>query len=82
MIERSMVGVVGLGLIGGSLCKALVKAGHVVVGMDADATTEDYAKLAGIIDDKLTDARLSECDNVFIALYPAAAVDYIKRKAG
>lgn len=82
MIERSMVGVVGLGLIGGSLCKALVKAGHVVVGMDADATTEDYAKLAGIIDDKLTDARLSECDYVFIALYPAAAVDYIKRKAG
>ena len=81
MAERSMIGVVGLGLIGGSMCKALVKAGHVVVGMDADATTEDYAKLAGIIDDKLTDARLGECDYLFIALYPAAAVDYLRRNA-
>lgn len=81
MVERSMIGVVGLGLIGGSMCKALVKAGHVVVGMDADRTTEDYAKLAGIIDDKLTAGRLGECDYLFIALYPAAAVDYLKRNA-
>lgn len=63
------------------MCKALIKAGHVVVGMDADKTTEDYARLAGVIDDKLTPERLSQCDYLFIALYPQAAVDYLTRNA-
>ena len=80
-MDRQMIGVVGLGLIGGSMCKALIKAGHVVVGMDADKTTEDYARLAGVIDDKLTPERLSQCDYLFIALYPQAAVDYLTRNA-
>ena len=80
-MDRQMIGVVGLGLIGGSMCKALIKAGHVVVGMDADKTTEDYARLAGVIDDKLTPERLGQCDYLFIALYPQAAVDYLTRNA-
>ncbi|MGN0741456.1 MAG: prephenate dehydrogenase [Candidatus Fimadaptatus sp.] len=80
-MDRQMIGVVGLGLIGGSMCKALIKAGHVVVGMDADRTTEDYARLAGVIDDKLTPERLGQCDYLFIALYPQAAVDYLTRNA-
>lgn len=80
-MDRQMIGVVGLGLIGGSMCKALIKAGHVMVGMDADRTTEDYARLAGVIDDKLTPERLSQCDYLFIALYPQAAVDYLTRNA-
>ena len=80
-MDRQMIGVVGLGLIGGSMCKALIKAGHVVVGMDADKTTEDYARLAGVIDDKLTPERLGQCDYLFIALYPQAAVEYLTRNA-
>ena len=75
-MDKQIIGVVGLGLIGGSMCKALIKSGHIVVGMDADKTTEDYAKLAGIIDDKLTDERVGKCDYIFIALYPQATVDY------
>lgn len=80
-MDKQIIGVVGLGLIGGSMCKALVKSGHIVVGMDADKTTEDYAKLAGIIDDKLTDERIGECDYIFIALYPQATVDYLRAHA-
>lgn len=80
-MDRRMIGVAGLGLIGGSMCKALIKAGHVVVGMDKDSVTEDYARLAGIIDDKLTPARMSECDYIFVALYPQAAVEFIRDNA-
>lgn len=80
-MDRRMIGVAGLGLIGGSMCKALIKAGHVVVGMDRDSVTEDYARLAGIIDDKLTPARMSECDYIFVALYPQAAVEFIRDNA-
>lgn len=80
-MDRRMIGVAGLGLIGGSMCKALIKAGHVVVGMDKDGVTEDYARLAGIIDDKLTPARMSECDYIFVALYPQAAVEFIRDNA-
>lgn len=80
-MDRRMIGVAGLGLIGGSMCKALIKAGHVVVGMDRDSVTEDYARLAGIIDDKLTPARMSECDYIFVALYPQAAVKFIRDNA-
>ena len=70
-MDKQIIGVVGLGLIGGSMCKALIKSGHIVVGMDADKTTEDYAKLAGIIDDKLTDERVGKCDYIFISTLPA-----------
>ena len=80
-MDKQIIGVVGLGLIGGSMCKALIKSGHIVVGMDADKTTEDYAKLAGIIDDKLTDERVGKCDYIFIALYPQATVDYLRAHA-
>ena len=38
-MDKQIIGVVGLGLIGGSMCKALIKSGHIVVGMDADKTT-------------------------------------------
>ncbi len=80
-MDRRMIGVAGLGLIGGSMCKALIKAGHVVVGMDKDGVTEDYARLAGLIDDKLTPARMGECDYIFVALYPQAAVEFIRDNA-
>ena len=39
--------VVGLGLIGGSLLRALAAAGHDVVGYDADPATREEARAAG-----------------------------------
>ena len=41
------VAVVGLGLIGGSLLRALAAAGHRVTGFDADAGTREVAARAG-----------------------------------
>ncbi|MEV6306077.1 prephenate dehydrogenase/arogenate dehydrogenase family protein [Actinoplanes sp. NPDC051861] len=39
--------VIGLGLIGGSLLRALARAGHDVVGFDADPPTRELARAAG-----------------------------------
>ncbi|WP_250031639.1 prephenate dehydrogenase [Paractinoplanes maris] len=42
------IAIVGLGLIGGSLLRALTAAGHTVVGYDSDPATRDQASAAGL----------------------------------
>jgi len=72
-------GVVGLGLIGGSVARAYKEAGDKVYGLDIDTKIQSYAKLAGVIDEVLTEDNLNECDLVFLALYPAATIDFVKK---
>ncbi|MEU4239016.1 prephenate dehydrogenase/arogenate dehydrogenase family protein [Actinoplanes sp. NPDC026619] len=50
--------VIGLGLIGGSLLKALAAAGHEVTGYDADPGTRELAGAAGSIAEAVTGAEL------------------------
>ena len=40
------IGIVGLGLIGGSMAKAYKKAGAAVLGCDRDRVVTDFAKMA------------------------------------
>lgn len=69
-------GIVGLGLIGGSLALALKKNTAVrVAGFDRDARALSLARERGAIEGQ-GDAR--ECDILFIALYPKAAVDWVR----
>ncbi|MBO5203439.1 MAG: prephenate dehydrogenase [Clostridia bacterium] len=75
------VGICGLGLIGGSMAKAYKEAGHRVLGYDNNTASLGYACLAGIIDETLENENVSECDIVFIALYPKAAIEYLKAVA-
>lgn len=122
-VQRT-VGVVGLGLIGGSIAKAYKQAGYTVYGYDLDDKMQAYAKLAGVIDDALTvgadvvtdgmqggragsakaggakcmdggAAAAAECDDaadgaeaggtlgkcglVFLAIYPAATIEYVQK---
>ncbi|MBR1586585.1 MAG: prephenate dehydrogenase [Clostridia bacterium] len=71
-------GIVGLGLIGGSLAKSIkFHSDHTVLGCDIDETTLLQAKMFRAIDGELTDDALARCDVVLVALYPQAAVDYI-----
>ena len=70
-----VVGVVGLGLIGGSLALALRRAGHIVIGKNRSAGAIEYALTHGVIDRASDD--LSECEAVFVALPPRAATEYI-----
>ena len=75
------VGIVGLGLIGGSFAKAYHAAGHTVLAFDIDRSTYDFAVLSGTVNGPLTDETLSTCDLILIAVIPSAAVDYLKRHA-
>ena len=75
------VGVVGLGLIGGSLVKSYKRAGHKVFGFDIDKTILEFALLSNDIEKVLDKDTLCECDLILIALYPQASVDYLKENA-
>ncbi len=75
------VGIVGLGLIGGSLAKAYHEHGHRVLAFDADTSVSEFAIISGAADGYLTDKTLSECDLVLIAVYPEAAVRYLEEHA-
>ena len=75
------VGIVGLGLIGGSFAKAYHAAGHNVLAFDTDRSTYDFAVLSGTVNGPLTDETLSTCDLILIAVIPSAAVGYLKQHA-
>ena len=68
-------GIVGLGLIGGSLALALRRAEYFVVGKNRSLAPVEYALSHGVIDAAADD--VSDCDVVFVALPPEAAAEYI-----
>ncbi len=70
------VGIVGLGLIGGSLALTLKRrTGLTVYGYDRDASAREKAVSVGAVD--RADGPLWECGAVFVALYPGAACAYV-----
>ncbi len=76
------VGVVGLGLIGGSLAKAIkYNTDNTVVGYDIDENVILKAKLLGAIDEEMTEQKISECDIIITGLYPEATKKYITENA-
>ena len=76
-----IVGIVGLGLIGGSMAKAYHEKGHTVWGYDANPVTEDYAVLGNITDGHLTTEKFGELDLLLLAAYPAGAEEYLTQAA-
>lgn len=76
------IAVVGLGLIGGSFCKALKKnTFHRILGIDTNKDTIKKALECGAIDEEITPDRLSEANLTIICLYPEAIVDFVKNNA-
>lgn len=73
------VGICGLGLIGGSMAKAYKAAGHTIYGFDTNSASLGYAILSEICDQELNEHNITECELVLIALYPRAAVEYLKK---
>ena len=76
-----IVGVVGLGLIGGSMAKAYREKGHTVWGHDADPVTEEFAVLSGVTDGALTMEKATQCDLLLLAAYPAGTEAYLTEVA-
>ena len=75
------VGIIGLGLVGGSFAKAYKAAGHTVFGHDIDKSILDFAILSGAVDAPLDDESMRCSELVLIALYPGAAIEYLERAA-
>ena len=76
------IGVVGLGLIGGSLAKSAKKnTNFKVYGYDLNKEVIKDAISENSIDGELTQKRLQSCDYVFIPLYPEAVIEYVENNA-
>lgn len=76
------IGIVGMGLIGGSLAKTIkLRTEHKVLACDIDLQTILQAQLMDAMDGELDDRNLPTCDVVLVALYPAAIVEWISDHA-
>jgi prephenate dehydrogenase len=76
------VGIIGLGLIGGSLAKAYRRDESVTVyGWDADSSITEFAQIAQAIHGPLTDDKLPQLDLLLLATYPEAVVEHMTRLA-
>ena len=75
------VGIVGLGLIGGSLAKAYHEAGHCVLAYDIDSSVTAFAQMANAVDEALSEENIAQCDLLLLAVYPQAAIDYLAQYA-
>lgn len=78
-----MIGVIGLGLIGGSMAKALNQStDNTVYGFDTNPEVVQRAKLVNAIEEELTEEMIPLCDLVIIALYPEATREVLTKYAG
>ncbi len=76
------VGIIGLGLMGGSLAKAIsFGTEHTVWGTNRSPEAVQKALFVGAIQKELTKEDLKECDLVIVSLYPQASIDYIIENA-
>ena len=75
------VGILGLGLIGGSLARAYAVAGHTVYAADKDETILSFAQLAGAADAPLTPESIPECDLILLAIYPEGCAQWLAENA-
>jgi prephenate dehydrogenase len=73
------IAVVGLGLIGGSVCKALKqKTSHTVFGIDNNDIIKQSALECGAVDYAIEPDELGNTDIIFLCLYPMESVKFIK----
>lgn len=71
--------IVGLGLIGGSIAKALKQnTPHQVLGMDADEDALLDACSCGAVDGKASMEDLRNADMVYLCVYPQGALDFAR----
>ncbi|MBQ3936714.1 MAG: prephenate dehydrogenase [Ruminococcus sp.] len=70
--------IVGLGLIGGSMAKAIKKnTRYSCFGLDIDASAVESALEQEAIDGEITADKLSSCDIVIVSLHPLQTIDFL-----
>jgi len=70
--------IVGLGLIGGSLCKAAKKyTDNYIIGLAHRQETIDKAMECGAVDEPADNENIKQCDMVIVCLHPELAEKYM-----
>lgn len=72
------VGILGLGLIGGSFARAYAKAGHTVYGCIRSRDMLEFAILSGAVHGELNEETIPQCDLILLAIYPKGCVEWLK----
>lgn len=75
------VGILGLGLIGGSMARAFAKAGHTVYAAEKDQNILAFAQVADVVGDELRDDLISTCDLIILSIYADASAGWLESKA-
>lgn len=76
-----IVGILGLGLIGGSLARAYMKAGHTVLAVDKDESILDFAQLYGAVSAPLDDTNIGSCELILLSVYADASASWLEAHA-
>lgn len=77
---QKKVVVAGLGLIGGSMAKALKDySGYTVYGWNRTPSVAEAALREGAIDGIATDEIIADCDLLIPALYPQATIEFLQK---
>ena len=76
------IGIVGLGLIGGSLAKAYKKnSDHVILGYDKAPSVVEFARIYGAVDSAMDKNNIGECEALLIAINPKDTVEFLNEHA-
>ena len=75
------VGILGLGLIGGSLARAYSLAGHTVYAIQRNESMLSFAMLAGAVHGKLNEETIPQCDLILLAIYPDGCASWLEENA-
>lgn len=75
------VGILGLGLIGGSLARAYALAGHTVYAIERNESMLSFAMLAGAVHSKLKEDTIPKCDLILLAIYPEGSASWLEKNA-
>ena len=77
-MDFKTVGIVGLGLMGGSLAKTIKKHTECkVLGFDLNKDSLALAEISNSIDGVLTEEKIKECDLLILSIYPESILDWV-----
>ena len=75
------VGILGLGLIGGSLARAYALEGHTVYAIQRNESMLSFAMLAGAVHGRLDEKTIPQCDLILLAIYPNGSASWLEKNA-
>ena len=75
------VGILGLGLIGGSLARAYALEGHTVCAQETDEQILSFAILSGAVHAPLDEERIAQCELILLAIYPDGSASWLENHA-